>query len=214
MALKTYLYSFANLEVLSKDNEQSDESKLVWVDERAYELSICWLALFRVDDLLEYSVTYQPLRELTGKNLDVGGTWPEPVTEKRIAPVAPREKALLQLEQAKVILAETFPDHPNLLAWLDVMRLHLEKHPLPWLAIEWSELGESGDYFLNDMRWLLEGWNDPTRRQDSHPSKSFAGSPAFPQTRPAGPILARRTDEMGRIGPNHRHSFSSVRGGG
>ena len=53
------------------------------------------------------------------------------------------------------------------------MKRHLEKHPLPWLAIEWSELGESDDRFLNEMRWLLEGWNDPTRTRRVTLSKTL-----------------------------------------
>ncbi len=172
MATRTFLYSFANLDVLSREDD-GDDTKLVCVDERVNGLSLCWLALFRSDDLLEYPVTYQPLRELSGKNLDVIGPRPDPITEKRISPVASREKSLLQLEQAKGVLAETFPEHPNLPAWLDVMKRHLGKFPLPWLAIEWSELGESGDYFLNDMRWILEGWNDPTRTRSHTPQKTL-----------------------------------------
>ena len=175
MALRTYLYSFSNLEVLNRDDGQGDPLKLVWLDERAYVLSLCWLALFRIDDLLEYSVTYQPLRGLSGKNLDVVGPWPDPVTEKRTAPVARREKALAQLERAKAILAETFPDHPNLPAWLDVMKRHLEKHPLPWLAIEWTDLVDAGgkDFFWKDIRWIMDGWNDPTRTRTVTLSKTL-----------------------------------------
>jgi hypothetical protein len=196
MALRTYLYSFSNLADLSSDHEQDDASKLIWLDERAYTLSLCWLALFRVDDLLEYSATSQPLRELTGKNLDVVGPVPEPVTEKRIAPVARREKALAQLEQSKAILAETFPDHPNLPAWLDVMRLHLEKHPQPWLALEWTDLLDAGgeDFFWKDIRWIMEGWNDPTRTRTVTLSKTLLDHLLF--RKPAVRIQSWRDELM------------------
>lgn len=166
MALRTYLYSFGTLDVLTKDFAEEDHSQRVWLDERTYGLSLSWMALFRVDDLLEYSFSYQPMRELSGRNLDDAGPWPDPVIEKRIAPVAPIDKALRQLEQSKAVLAEIFPEHANLIPWLDEMRRHLCQFSLPWLAIEWSELDEAGGdnrRFLDEMRWLFEGWNDPGR---------------------------------------------------
>ena len=175
MALRTYLYSFENLDVLSKVAAEEYLSQCVWLDERAYELSLCWMALFRADDLLEYSFSYQPLREVSGRNLDVVGPWPDPVTKKRIAPVAPIDKALRQLEQSKAVLAETFPEHPNLVAWLDEMKRHLRQFSLPWLAIEWSELAEAGEsfLFLNEMRWIFEGWDDSSRTLYVTPPKSL-----------------------------------------
>ncbi|MES2469096.1 MAG: hypothetical protein V4675_17450 [Verrucomicrobiota bacterium] len=175
MALKTYLYTLASLEVLSWTASKGDHSRLVWLDEHAYCVPLCWLALFRIDDLLEYSGTYQPMREVPMKSFEPIGPRPEPVTEKRIAPVALREKALLQLEQSKAILAEIFPDHPNLPAWLEVMKLHLEKHPLPWLAIEWTDLVEAGGdhFFWEDIRWIMEGWSDPKRTKSATLSKTL-----------------------------------------
>ena len=80
MALRTYLYTFASLEVLSALPSKVDHSRLVWLDELAYCVPLCWVALFRIDDLLEYAETLQPMREVSMKTFEPIGPRPEPVT--------------------------------------------------------------------------------------------------------------------------------------
>ena len=80
MALRTYLYAFASLEDLSGAASKVDHSRLVWLDKHAYGVPLFCLALFLIDDFLEYSETFQPMREVSMKTFEPIGPRPEPVT--------------------------------------------------------------------------------------------------------------------------------------
>ena len=92
MANRACLCGLEHPDDLGCDLTSEEPSRVVYLDEGVNSLRLPWLALFRSDDLREYSDTYVPLRELTGKHLEALGPVPEAVTKKRTAPVARGKK--------------------------------------------------------------------------------------------------------------------------
>lgn len=95
-------------------------------------------------------------------------------TENRRSPVAAREKVFAQLDEAKGVLRQVFPEYPFLPDYPDLLRDLLERLPHPLFMLDCGEIESmSPTRFWSEFDFLLDGWGDPSREMVEPVSKSL-----------------------------------------
>lgn len=70
MSNRCYLYALRDVSMLADSSVRHDPLDRLYVAEGGgYCVPLPWMAMFRRDDLLDYTETYQPLKELKGKEI-------------------------------------------------------------------------------------------------------------------------------------------------